>query len=278
MALSDLVPMALVREAVESVTGSLEDPTLLKQIWQDEIVPSRKQLQELIKISTSGAVPLHKLIEELKKASASLAQQVPWDVLIGIAGDEEAADEWRKGDEWPDTNHAHNKLIAAARAGHIGTDSATQPTQVLNDRYADLAKRIENTITALAEARYRADQTIKLIAQGTQAYAPQQSNDEAATDAITHEPHVIQSATGGEKHAEEPLYKTIDALYETERLVRANQDTNTRPSTRTALCVECGLTWKRPSSRNLQHAFLCELCSEGTPLRSNKYGYLDLWD
>ena len=171
MALSDLVDMALVREAVGSITESLEDPDLLDQIRLDEIVPSRKQLEELAKISAGAAVPLRNLIEELSKSGAALAHKVPLDELVRIAGDAEAADEWREGTQWPDTRQAHDRLIAAAARSNGAIAAApacvTNTSSTTDSAHADLFTRIDNVIAALAEVRSRADLTRSQIALGT---------------------------------------------------------------------------------------------------------------
>ena len=272
MALSDLVDMALVREAVGSITESLEDPELLDQIRLDEIVPSRKQLEELAKISAGAAVPLRNLIEELSKSGAALAHKVPLDELVRIAGDAEAADEWREGTQWPDTRQAHDRLIAAAaRANGViaAAPACVTNTSITTDSaHADLFTRIDNAITALAEVRSRAGRVLKQMSLGTQLHASGQQADSVVTsyDHLAHQPSPNESC------------EVADLSYEAERVARSNRETDTQPSTRNALCVDCGQAWQEPSTNTLPSAFLCEFCNEGTRPAVTCCNYLDLWD
>jgi hypothetical protein len=199
MALSELVNMALVREAVEAVTEPLEDPDLLEQIRLGEIVPSRKQLEELAKISTDAAVPLRNLIEELSKAGSALAHKVLWDDLVRIAGDAEAADEWRKGEQWPDTRQSHEKLIAAAAQSNSAiatmTASVVDVVPTTASAHADLFARIDNVIAALAEVRSRADLTRSQIALGTRVSPYKQVETGASAVAASHKTQSVAFMT-----------------------------------------------------------------------------------
>lgn len=200
MALFDLVDVELVREAVGSITEPLEDPDLLEQIRLGEIVPSRKQLEELAKISTDAAVPIRNLIEELSKAGSALAHKVMWDDLVRIAGDAEAADEWRKGEQWPDTRQAHDKLIAAAARSNSAIATTTvRVVDVLTTTssvHADLFARIDNVIAALAEVRSRADLTRGQIALGVHVGHHKPLETEVSAVAVSGKPQAAAFTAG----------------------------------------------------------------------------------
>jgi hypothetical protein len=282
MALSDLVDMALVREAVGSITESLEDPELLDQIRLGEIVPSRKQLEELAKISAGAAVPLRNLIEELSRSGAAQARKVPWDDLVRIAGDAEAADEWLKGEQWPDTRQSHEKLIAAAvRSNGVAVTtnvSVVDVVPITASAHADLFARIDNVIAALAEVRSRADQTLKQIAPFTRSSASEQQAGGVPGAASLYEPPIDQLSLDEKSGVPDLSDEDSCEIYELEWVMRNARVDNTLASTRNVLCVECGRAWNEPLTRSSPCSFLCELCNEGTFPASINYNYLNLWD
>ncbi len=168
--------------------------------------------------------------------------------------------------------------VFVATGGSLATSTTipvAKDVTTTSNRHADLVAQINSTIAALAEASSRADQTRKQISLGTQPHAPRL---QVADVAMPYERLEYRSSLDEKRGVVDLSYEARHDLYEVERLVRRNHGTETRPSTRNALCVECGHTWKEPSTHTLPCAFLCELCSEGTLPTSTRHNYLNLWD
>ena len=148
--------------------------------------------------------------------------------------------------------------LAKISAGAATTDSA----------HADIFTRLDNAMTAIAEVRSRAGRALKQTSLSTHLHASGQQADSVVTsyDHLAHQPSPNESC------------EVADLSYEAERVARSNRETDTQPSTRNALCVDCGQAWQEPSTNTLPSAFLCEFCNEGTRPAVTCCNYLDLWD
>jgi hypothetical protein len=85
-----------------------------------ECVPSRKQLEKLAKDCSPNDAPLRNLIDELASVTTKLALNVSRDDLVRLAGDDEAADDWLAGADWPITQDQHGKFLELAGASTNG--------------------------------------------------------------------------------------------------------------------------------------------------------------
>ena len=122
MALFDLVSPVTVLAAVDAgYLSAIPQTDLLEEMRTGESVPSRKQLEKLAKDCSPNDAPLRNLIDELASVTTQLARNVSPDDLVRLAGDDEAANDWLAGADWPVTHALHERFreLAGAASGGV---------------------------------------------------------------------------------------------------------------------------------------------------------------